>query len=249
MAYKLEGLPGRFGNYFIRNLVFHVLAEKWDFFIEYKEPEQSRRLGIDLKVGKIDTSKYPPIVVDDGNIVDIINNTNIDLSKYHLTIYNHQTYFQKKEIALMLYNYLHNNDFYKNSIINANIFKERINNNNDVFIHVRLGDVEHINPGYNYYDKLLSDLNFTNGYIASDTIDHEICKKIIEKYNLQVIDKDEVETIMFANTCKYIVLSQGTFSWFIALLTYYAEKIYYPKIKTQWHGNIFVLPELIEVDY
>jgi hypothetical protein len=149
----------------------------------------------------------------------------------------------------MLYNYLHNNDFYKNSIINANIFKERINNNNDVFIHVRLGDVEHINPGYNYYDKLLSDLNFTNGYIASDTIDHEICKKIIEKYNLQVIDKDEVETIMFANTCKYIVLSQGTFSWFIALLTYYAEKIYYPKIKTQWHGNIFVLPELIEVDY
>ena len=80
MAYKLEDLPGRFGNYFIRNLVFHVLAEKWDFFIEYKEPDQSRRLGIDLKIGKIDTSKYPPIAVDDGNIVDIINNTNITIT-------------------------------------------------------------------------------------------------------------------------------------------------------------------------
>ena len=55
----------------------------------------------------------------------------------------------------------------KDLIIEKNPFKERYQNNNDVFMHVRLGDVPYYNPGLNYYLKALSTLNFNKLYISS----------------------------------------------------------------------------------
>lgn len=243
---SIKNLPGRFGNHFFRNIVLHFLVEKYDWAIEYACIEECKKLGIALKNGSICHRNYPCIEINDNNIIDIIH-INEDLTKYDFSIDFH-TWFQKKEIALMIYDYFHKNEEVKSKVLNANIFQERLHNR-DVFVHVRLGDVEHLNPGYTYYDKLLSTLDFEHGYISSDSIEHDICQKLIEKYKLQVVNKDEVETIMFANTCKYLILSQGTFSWLMGLFAYRSEKIYYPKIKTEWHGNIFVYPGLIEVDY
>ena len=53
---------------------------------------------------------------------------------------------------------------------------------------------------------------------------------------------------MFASTCKNVILSSGTFSWLIGLLSYYSN-IYYPKIYVKWHGDIFVFSEWTEVAY
>ena len=66
------------------------------------------------------------------------------------------------------------------------------------------------------------------------------------KYNLHIFQSDEVDTIQFANTCKYVVLSSGTFSWLIGLFAYYS-KVYYPNIVRQWHGDIFVFPDWIRI--
>jgi hypothetical protein len=52
---------------------------------------------------------------------------------------------------------------------------------------------------------------------------------------------------MFASSCKNVVLSNGTFSWLIGLLGFYSN-VYYPKIKTVWHGDIFVFPDWNEID-
>jgi hypothetical protein len=59
---------------------------------------------------------------------------------------------------------------------------------------------------------------------------------------LQVYCGNEVDTIMFGNTCKYIVLSGGTFSWLIGLLGFNSV-VYYPKQKQLYYGNIFVFPD------
>jgi hypothetical protein len=244
---SLKKFPGRFGNHFFRNIVLHFLVEKYNLSIEYESPEKFEKLGIIFKNGSIKKRNLPIIHINDNNILNILNeNQNISAHDFAIEFYS---WFQKKEIALKIYDYFHNNDYNKKMIINANIFKERINNNNDVFIHVRLGDVPHLNPGYAYYDKLLSNIVFDNGYISSDTINDEICKKLIQKYNLKSLEKNEIETIMFANTCKYLILSQGTFSWMMGIFNYNAEKIYFPKIKRIWHGDIYVFPGLIEVDY
>ena len=57
--------------------------------------------------------------------------------KYNLDANN--CYFQTKEIIAFLYNLLKTE--YKNSIMNKNKFITKYNNNNDIFIHVRLADV------------------------------------------------------------------------------------------------------------
>jgi hypothetical protein len=243
---SLINLPGRFGNIFFRNIGFHFICEKYGINVNYWEESKINRMGIELYNGtRHFNPNYPTIEISDSNFMDIITN---EYNNYNFSIKFH-TYFQTKEFVLKLYDYFHNTPVVKNKIIDANIFRDRMNNNDDVFIHVRLGDIPHANPGYDYYDKLLSAMNFANGYISSDTINSEICYRLINKYNLKVLEKDEIETIMYANTCKYLILSQGTFSWMMGLFAYNAEKIYYPKIKTQWHGDIFVFPGLTEVDY
>jgi hypothetical protein len=66
---------------------------------------------------------------------------------------------------------------------------------------------------------------------------------------LEVIDLDEVKTIMFASTCKNIILSGGTFSWLMGFLAFYSEKIYYPKIKNTWYDDIFVFNDWVQVKF
>jgi hypothetical protein len=58
----------------------------------------------------------------------------------------------------------------------------RYNNNNDCFVHIRLGDVAIWNPGFDYYDNILMNLDIDNIYISTDTKDHNIIKKLKEKY-------------------------------------------------------------------
>ena len=129
----------------------------------------------------------------------------------------------------------------------ANKFNNRYKNNNDVFIHVRLGDVSEHNPGFEYYNKVLSQLNFENGYIASDSLEHDTCKKLITKYNLKVIDYNEVETIMFGSTCKYIVLSGGSFSYIIGLFGFFS-KVFYTKGGNKWYPDeLYMIDDWLEV--
>ena len=98
-----------------------------------------------------------------------------------------------------------------------------------------------VNTIDNYYEKVLSNEMFVNGYISSDSINDPLCQTLINKYNLTIIDKSEVETIMFASTCNIIVLSGGTFSWLIGFFSFFSKNIYYPNIDNPWYGNIFNL--------
>ena len=118
-----------------------------------------------------------------------------------------------------------------------------------MFIHVRLGDIENTwNNSYQYYDNIIQNISFNKGYISSDTINSDICIKLIKKYNLHIVDENEINTIMFASTCNNILLSGGTFSWLIGFLAYYSKNIYYPKDKKdKWYGDIFIFAEWIGI--
>jgi hypothetical protein len=116
--------------------------------------------------------------------------------------------------------------------------------NNNVFIHVRLGDVANDSRSkpFDYYDNVLNNLNFDKGYISSDTISDYRCQRLIDKYKLNVFNSDEIDTIKFGSSCKHIVLSLGTFSWYIGAFSF-GSNVYFPKIIQKWHGDIFVFPE------
>ena len=75
---------------------------------------------------------------------------------------------------------------------------------------------------------------------------NELWYKDYPRSSFHLFNDNEVNTIMFASTCKNIVLSHGTFSWLIGLLGFYST-IYYQKITRFWQGDIFVFPEWNEI--
>lgn len=66
------------------------------------------------------------------------------------------------------------------------------------------------------------------------------CQKLIKKYGLRIYIFDEINTIMFGNTCAKILMSGGTFSWIIGLLVYHTKDLYYSQVNQKWYGNIFL---------
>jgi hypothetical protein len=137
----------------------------------------------------------------------------------------------------------------RKKIMLKNPWSDRYQNNNDTYVHVRLGDIVNIGLTHpiEYYEKAITLNSFKTGYISSDSIDHEVCKYLIKKYKLITINKNEISTILFASTCRNIVLSSGTYSWLIGFLAFYS-KIIYPKIIKKWHGNIFINREWSEIE-
>ena len=229
---------GRLGNLFFVNMVLHFIALKMNLKCRYKYFNKFKELGINLFVGeKIFEKEFTP---NDNNFMDFIQNN--DNEKYNIVIDNN-SWFQNSYFcdSLKLYfNMKHN----KLRIMNNNIYKNRYNNNTDVFIHIRLGDIsENILDIKKYYENALTQITYNTGYISSDTINHELCKYFINKYNLITIDKCEVKTIMFASTCNNIILSGGTFSWLIGFFSFFSENIFYPNMEKPWYGDIFNFPD------
>lgn len=229
---------GRFANIFFQNMAVHFVARKYKLRAEYYLHDEFSRMGIHLyKDGNISSHATVREMKED-TIIDILTSDAGECGIQYIF-----GYYQTRAFALYLKQHM---DW--DSILHTNIFKTRYNTNDDVFVHVRLGDASQWNPGLQYYDSVLRDLHFQTGFITSDSPGHPIVQSLIQTYKLTLICKNEIDTIMFGSTCKHIVLSHGTFSWLIGFLGIYSN-VYFPKVTTVWHGDIFVFPEWKEVDY
>jgi hypothetical protein len=238
----MTGSQGRFCNHIIRALAANFIVKKRNLKFNYGQYyDKMKELGIELNEGTMTYKGNFQTILD----CDIINHINSDVPIFK-NINVNDAYFQTKDFSNYLYN------FYKdpnnsNPIISANQFKNRYNNNNDVFVHVRLGDVEDKNQGFVYYDKALSNIAYDSGYISSDNLQHDICKKLIEKYKLIPIQYSEVQTIMFGSTCKHIILTGGSFSYIIGLFGFFSS-VYYLKGFDNWYpSELFYIPDWTEI--
>jgi len=158
---------GRLGNQIIRNLAVSKIAEKHNLECKYSSNSLIKELGLELFSGNNTFNNF--IDLRDENYFEILNQHTL-----HSNLNRNNNYFQTKDITNFLYNHLHS-DKIKNNIINKNIFKERYNNNNnnDLFVHIRLDDIAHYNPGINYYLKAISGLLFDNIYISTVVKNHK----------------------------------------------------------------------------
>lgn len=224
---------GRLGNQIIRNLAVSNIAEKHNLECKYSSNSLIKELGLELFSGNNTFNNF--IDLKDENYFKILNQDSL-----HSNLNPNNNYFQTKDITNFLYNYLHS-DKIKNNIINKNIFKERYNNNNDLFIHIRLDDIASYNPGINYYLKAISELLFDNIYISTDSKNHPIIEELVKNYkNIVIIEYDEIKTIQFGSTCKNIILSHGSFSAIIGYLSFFSN-IYFPEYEENkiWYGDMF----------
>jgi len=227
---------GRFGNQLIRNLSVSIIAKKFNLYVNYSSYDLFKNLGLNLFIGE---NKYNNLIkLTDENYFDILNS-----EKLESNLDPNNNYFQTKEITNLLYSYINEN---KNEIIKNNKFNDRYNNNNDCYIHIRLDDAEKFNHGYEYYKKALNNIKFDNLYISSDNINHDIIKNLQREYNCILLYLDIIDIIKFASTNKYIILSNGSFSAVIGYLSFFSE-VRYPKYNIIWHGDIFSIPNWIEI--
>ena len=236
---------GRFGNLFFTGMALHFIAIKNNLKCTYKQADIFQNLGIDFYIDGKYLHKHT-IKLTDKNFFQYVTDT--PLVNTSLTI-NNDVWCQTREFAKYLRDYF-NHDENKNKIISSNKHASRYNANNDLCVHVRLGDIanrEFVQP-FEYYDNAISKIQFDSGFITSDSPKHPICEKLAEKYNLKVITYDIYETIQFMSTCKHIVLSSGTFSWLIGLFGFFSN-ISYPNMKIRWHGDIFIFNDWTCIDY
>ena len=209
---------GRLCNQIIRNLALSILAEKYDLYVEYSNYDNiNNKLGIELFIGN---KKYDKTVsINDDNYMNYFNNNIKNNANFDFT----RNYFQTEEITTILYNHLTNN---RKNIIDKNPYKERYNNNNDIFLHIRLGDVRDLGLTLeiDYYIHCIKSLKYDNIYIGSNDFNDELIKKIKTLYpSVIFIEKNPIETIQFGSTCKNIILSHGSFSAVIGFLGFFSN--------------------------
>jgi hypothetical protein len=242
-------------NNIFRNVLCSILAERHDLFIEYNF-EQGKvmdkmldifyQLGIHLFFGKNKYNKQ--IVLQENDYMNLYNfNGNIDFN----IVIDAGMYYQNSSTSMILYNYF-NEEKNKNNIINANKFRDRYNNNNDLFIHIRLGDItNNFSVCPIYFEKIIESTLCDNIFIASDSPTHDICVNLCSKYpNCSIVYYNEVESIHFGSTCKHVALSTGTFSCIIGYFSFFSNVSYPEQDKNKmWHGDIFVIPTWKKIDY
>lgn len=235
------GCLGRLGNQIIRNLAVSLLAEKHNLKVNYYNNDLIYKLGIKLFSG---VNLYESIQdLTDDNYFTIYN---CDKLNYNLCPNNN--YFQTKEITTFLYNYLHS-DKVKSNIIENNPFREQYNNNNILFIHIRLTDVEKLNPGISYYLNAIKNIKFDRLVISTDDKGNNMIKELLKLYPYaEILDVDEITTFQFASTCKHIILSHGSFSAVIGYLSFFSN-VYYPEYELNkiWYGDMFSIKNWIKL--
>jgi len=241
--------PGRLANQFFRNMMAHILAKRSDLPFEYGYYDKMCKLGIvPFTNGKTVYPKENFVLVNDSNFFNMVLETEITPLTTNIQLEHDACYAQTKDFALYLRDYFEKEGMFA-QFRETNPSSFLCKKNTFLFLHVRLGDVAHQNAGFDYYDAILLTMagKYQCAYIASDSIDHYICKQLIEKYGLIPLYLDEVDTILFASTCKYLVLSHGTYSWLMGFLSFaYPDNetvVYIPPEISRWHGDIFVFPE------
>lgn len=240
MITTTTGNKGRLGNQIIRNLAVSLIAEKYNLKVDYFNKDLIEKLGINLFSGTNVHNKNCEL--NDNNYFSIYN-----CGELNCNLNTDDAYFQSKDISNWLYNYLHT-DIVKSNIINKNPFKKLYNANNSLFIHVRLTDIAHYNPGINYYINAINHIGYSKLYISTDDTKHYIIQKILKLYpGSKIINYDEITTFQFASTCKHIILSHGSFSAIIGYLSFFST-VYYPEYELNkiWYGDMFSIKDWIK---
>lgn len=228
----------RFGNRLLQNVGLSLLAKKFNYtvlnFQDKGTDKDFLQLNECCEFGLIPFSgtqiKNNLVYYSDDNILDLLNGPN---KINHGILYTE--FFQNLDFLIS----------YKNEI--KNMFQlPPITENNNLFIHVRLGDATKFNPGIDYYRNCIQSITFDKGYITTDEPSHDFITKLVQEFNLQLINDTPIKTIHLGRICNNIILSNGTFSWWIAFLSN-AKNIFYPdNTNSSFHPNIY-LPEWTKV--
>jgi len=230
---------GRLGNRLIQYAAAYVLAKKTGLQLDAPKTRAYKNTGI----YKTSSSANDTIETDFGSVFKINS-----LSGNHFNEFIELTddnYFEHLKNPTPNKGYFVNGFFqherllvdYREEILNLYKLPESnfIPSKTDAFIACRLGDclvTQWTHSSVDYIDNQLEgrrDL-YDKVYITSDSINHPPLVDVIKKYNLTIYQNEPLDTILFASQLNNLILSSGSFSYWMAYLSS-AENI------TVYHNN------------
>ena len=249
---------GRLGNNMLQYATGYIFAKKFNYVLEtpasygndYHWPapnshyfnDYGKFFSIDTSFGKFSYKEpdYNWVNIDESNLIQYLSMDSILPAHYVIN-----DWFQYPELVLKYRNEL--KSVYKP------VYKER--DPNELFVSVRLGDIlgrSSVLP-LEYYIDAIERVSFTKGYISSDSIEHPMIEILSKKYNLTIWDnKDPLVKLDFAKDFNQLVLSEGTYCWWMGALSNAKTVICnnrHANKKNIWHGDIFVYPDWIKLNY
>jgi len=252
---------GRMGNQIIVYLVCFLISQKFKLKINianYLYKEDINNLGIIFeKYCEIETNNIEGDnnqrgkCINDPDVYPLLN----DKTELNENIWIHWwAYCQQPDVIKCIIDYFYDkNNSLPKDIISNNKYKDRYNNNNDVFIHMRLGDCfKHGNvprwPILNYYKKSImlikKDNSIDNIFITTDNKNHELYSQLFNwcndnEFNVVKYEENHVDTILFGSTCKNVILSAGSYGFIIGIFSFYSNIYVYEYAGRNWHPEYF----------
>jgi hypothetical protein len=203
---------GRLCNNIIQYLVGQYLSNKFDMKFD-----SDINLEPSFNVIKTSGSKtfLNQKIVDDSNILDYLN---LETLSSNLLL---NGFFQKKEIFLNK----HFLNFCKNSII-----PKKIENKPDLFVHVRLGDVEQhsMNLPFEYYKNQIDKISYNTMTISTDNPSSNIIKNLQQLYkNTHIFEcTNPIEAVHYGACSNKLIIGSGSFGFCMALFAESTTDIY-----------------------
>jgi hypothetical protein len=222
---------GRLGNNLFQCVAAYFFAKKFNLSIT------SNIIDNTFKFPQLNGLTYSnhKLIVNDSNFLELLNSETIEPRHYIF-----DGFFQIKDFVLN----------YRNEIKSLFDLSYDKSNKDEVFVMYRIGDVEGVRQmlPIEYYQDALNKISSKSGYITSDSPNHPNVIKLSKEFNLTIYNNTPSETINFAKNFNNLVLSEGSFSWWIGILSN-SKNIYYNQRERFWHGDIFVFPEWISLHY
>ena len=222
---------GRAGNNLFQYAAAYIFAKKFNLSVNSNVIENP----FDIPKLNGDSHNSPTIIVTDNNFLQLLQSEKIIPAHYRFS-----GFFQLKDFVIN----------YRDEIISLFNLSYDKPPKDEVFVMYRIGDIQGSRQmlPIEYYQDALNSIQPKGGYITSDTPEHQNVIQLSKEYNLKLYNNEPLETINFGKNFNNLVLSEGSFSWWVGVLSE-SENIYFNQRERFWHGDIFVFPEWKSLQY
>lgn len=249
---------GRLGNNMLQYAAGHIFARKHGFYIEtpasygndYHWPtpyshfhnDFGKHFNVNTNTGTrfFKEPEYPVVRICNENLLDFLNAPYVPDAHYVF-----DDWFQTTGFVLN----------YRKEIVQTYYPIYLLRDPDELFVSVRMGDITGWTATlpYEYYENTIKSVRFSKGYISSDSMEHPWVEQLSKKFNLELYhQKDPLVKLSFVKDFNQIILSEGTYCWWMGALskadTVICNNRHFNN-KVIWHGNIFVYPEWIKMAY